>query len=142
MANSGTLIHMPVPIERPLSPHVTVYKWAYTMTLSILHRVSGIALFAALIALIGWLMATAAGPDAYARAASLATSLPARVLIVLALLALCFHFFNGLRHLAWDLGWGFERAQARRSAVVVVIATLLAAALCLYALLRPGAAPP
>jgi len=139
IANSGTLARMPVPTERPLSPHLTVYKWAYTMTLSILHRVSGIALFTGLIGLVFWLVAVAAGPAAYAGASALTGSAPARILIALALLALCYHFCNGLRHLAWDIGWGFERAQARRSAVIVVVVTLLAAAACVYALLRSTA---
>ncbi|MGA2024380.1 MAG: succinate dehydrogenase, cytochrome b556 subunit [Steroidobacteraceae bacterium] len=113
--------------ERPVSPHVTVYKWTYTMTLSILHRVSGLALCIALIALVSWLLAAAAGPAAYAAAMLVLASLPVKILIAIALLALSFHFANGLRHLAWDAGWGFERAQARRSAAVVVAVALLAA---------------
>ena len=125
-------------VERPLSPHVTVYKWAYTMTLSILHRISGIALFLVLIGLIVWLTAAAMGAGAYARAMTIVDSLPAQLLIALSLLALCFHFCNGLRHLAWDMGWGFERAQARRSAIIVIMATLLAAGAALY-LLHAGA---
>jgi succinate dehydrogenase / fumarate reductase cytochrome b subunit len=125
--------------ERPLSPHVTVYKWAYTMRLSILHRITGIALFLALIGFIAWLTAAAMGAGAYACARTIVGSLPAQLLIALALLALCFHFCNGLRHLAWDMGWGFERAQARRSAVIVIVATLLAVGALLY-LLHAGAA--
>jgi succinate dehydrogenase / fumarate reductase cytochrome b subunit len=112
--------------ERPLSPHVTVYKWTYTMTLSILHRASGLALSVALVGLVGWLLAAAAGPGHYAAAMRVLASLPFKCLIALALLALCFHFANGLRHLAWDAGWGFERAQARRSAAAVVAVALLA----------------
>jgi succinate dehydrogenase / fumarate reductase cytochrome b subunit len=126
-------------VERPLSPHVTLYHWGYTMTLSILHRVSGIALFLALIGLVYWLTAAAAGPLGYARAMSTLASAPSKALIAIALLALCYHFCNGLRHLAWDLGWGFERAQARRSALIVVIAALLAALLCVYYLFRTSA---
>jgi succinate dehydrogenase / fumarate reductase cytochrome b subunit len=126
--------------ERPLSPHVTVYKWAYTMTLSILHRVTGVALFLALIGLIAWLMAAAAGPGAYAQAMTTLSSLPAKCLIAIAVLALCYHFCNGLRHLAWDMGLGFERAQARRSALIVIVVALLAAAVCLYWLFGAGGA--
>jgi succinate dehydrogenase cytochrome b subunit len=125
---------MPVSPERPLSPYVTVYKWAYTMTLSILHRISGIALFGALIGLVYWLLALAAGPGVYARAIGVLGAVPSKLLIAVALLALCYHFCNGLRHLAWDVGWGFERAQARRSAVVVVVVALLAAVACVFAL--------
>jgi succinate dehydrogenase / fumarate reductase, cytochrome b subunit len=129
---------MAVMAERPLSPHVTVYRWAYTMTLSILHRVTGLALFLALIGLIAWLLATAAGSGAYARAMTTLTSVPVKCLIAIALLALCYHFCNGLRHLAWDMGLGFERAQARRSALIVVVVALLAAAVCLYFLFGAG----
>lgn len=124
--------------ERPLSPHVTVYRWTYTMTLSILHRVSGLALCAALLGLVVWLMALAAGPPAYASAMRLLGSWPAKCLTALALLALCFHFANGLRHLAWDAGWGFERVHAQRSAVLVVVAALLAAVTCVLLLFRTG----
>jgi len=98
--------------ERPLSPHVTVYKWAYTMTLSILHRISGIALFGALIVMIVWLMAVARGPLSYAEAMSTLASAPFKCLIAIALLALCYHFFNGLRHLAGTLA----RVRARPGA--------------------------
>ena len=124
--------------ERPLSPHVTVYKWAYTMTLSILHRVSGIALFGALIVMIVWLMAAARGPLAYAETMATLGAAPVKCLIALALLALCYHFCNGLRHLMWDIGWGFERAQARRSALIVVIVTLVAFAVCVFYLAQSG----
>ena len=110
--------------ERPLSPHVTVYKWAYTMTLSILHRISGIALFGALIVMIVWLMAVARGPLSYAEAMSTLASAPFKCLIAIALLALCYHFFNGLRHLAWDIGLGFERAQAPNSGVLALISLI------------------
>jgi len=125
--------------ERPVSPHVTVYKWTYTMTLSILHRVSGLALCIALIALVSWLLAAAAGPDAYAAAMLVLASLPVKILIAIALLALSFHFANGLRHLAWDAGWGFERAQARRSAAVVVAVALLATVAAVLLMFWTGA---
>jgi succinate dehydrogenase / fumarate reductase, cytochrome b subunit len=126
-------------LEPPLSPHLTVYRWTYAMTLSILHRLSGIALCFALAGLVVWLLAAAAGPSAYADAMVVLASLPFKALIAIAVLALCFHFANGLRHLAWDMGWGYERVQARRSAVVVVVASLLACAVCVLLWLRSGA---
>jgi succinate dehydrogenase / fumarate reductase cytochrome b subunit len=109
------------------------------MTLSILHRLSGIALCFALVGLIVWLLAAAAGPSPYARAMVALASRPFKALIAIAVLALCFHFANGLRHLAWDMGWGYERAQARRSAVLVVAAALLATVACVLLLFRAGA---
>ena len=124
--------------ERPMSPHITVYRWAYTMTLSILHRVTGVALALALLGLVAWLVSASRGAHAYAALLPLLLSLPGKLLIALAMAALIYHCCNGLRHLAWDMGWGFERADARRSAALVVIVTLLAAALCLYLMFRPG----
>ena len=125
--------------ERPLSPHITVYRWAYTMTLSILHRITGVALALALLGLVVWLLSASLGADAYAVILPLLTGIAGKLLAALAVSALIFHFCNGLRHLAWDLGWGYERADARRSAVLVLAVTLIGAALCLYFIFRPGA---
>jgi len=125
--------------ERPLSPHLTVYRWAYTMTLSILHRVTGVALAFALIGFVAWLVSISLGMQAYARVLSVWRFWPAQVLLALAVVALIYHFCNGLRHLAWDLGWGYERREARTSAAVVVVATVIIGATCLYFLFRHGA---
>ena len=127
--------------ERPLSPHITVYRWAYTMTLSILHRVTGVALAVSLLGFVAWLVSASRGADAYAAMLPLLTSVPCKLLLSLAVAALIYHLCNGLRHLAWDMGWGFERADARRSAALVVIATLIAAAVCCYFIFRLGAGP-
>jgi succinate dehydrogenase / fumarate reductase cytochrome b subunit len=111
------------------------------MTLSILHRVSGLALSVAMLVLVGWLLSASLGSDAYAMLLPALQSWPVHLLIALAVAALIYHFCNGLRHLAWDMGWGFERAQARASGAVVVIVTVLASAICIYFLFRhaPGA---
>lgn len=122
--------------ERPLSPHLSVYRWQYTMTLSILHRVTGVALAVALIGFVLWLVGIALGADTYGAVLAVLSSWPIQVLIALALCALVYHFCNGLRHLAWDMGFGYERREARASAAVVVVATLLICALGLYLLLR------
>ncbi|HXN10528.1 MAG TPA: succinate dehydrogenase, cytochrome b556 subunit [Steroidobacteraceae bacterium] len=127
--------------ERPLSPHLQVYRFGYTMSLSILHRIAGLALGFALIGLTGWLMAAAGGPDTYAQAVRLLNAWPSRVLCALALIALCYHFCNGLRHLAWDLGLGFERREARRSAALMLIVAGAAALACVVALLHGAARP-
>ena len=101
--------------ERPLSPHLRVYRFAYTMALSILHRATGIALSAGLLVLAWWLVAAAAGEEAYALVRSCLGSLPGKVVLVGASFAFFYHLCAGLRHLAWDLGYGFEKATARRS---------------------------
>jgi len=126
--------------ERPLSPHVFHYKWAYTMTLSILHRVSGLALALGLIGLTAWLVSISLGGAQYAALQSVYLSWPLQILIAIAIVTLVYHFCNGVRHLAWDVGWGYERHQARRSAAIVVAATVIISVACLYFMFRHGAA--
>jgi succinate dehydrogenase / fumarate reductase cytochrome b subunit len=120
--------------ERPLSPFLN-YRMAYTMVLSFSHRASGVALALGLVALAGWLMATANGPGAYASLVALYSGWLFRILLCAWLFAFLFHFANGIRHLFWDAGLGLEKAQARRSAAVVVVWTVLACAICLWAFL-------
>lgn len=127
--------------QRPLSPHFTVYRFAYTMTLSILHRATGVLLSLGLLLLVAWLSALAGGAESYARFASLASSWPVQTGIALLLAAFCYHFANGIRHLFWDMGMGFERHQARASGRVVVIFTLLASAAVLYLVFGRGGTP-
>ena len=111
--------------QRPLSPHLGVYKFAYTMALSILHRITGCAAAVGFLLFVWWLMALASGPDVYARAMHVLSSPIAKLLLVGFVFSFVFHFCNGIRHLVWDTGRGLERAQARRSAAVVVVAALL-----------------
>jgi succinate dehydrogenase / fumarate reductase cytochrome b subunit len=117
---------------RPLSPHLGVYKFMYTMSLSILHRITGIAAAVGFLALVWWLMALATGPDAYARAMHLLGSPLAKLLLVGFTFSFVYHFCNGIRHLVWDTGRGLERAQARRSGSLVVVAALLGTVLVVW----------
>jgi succinate dehydrogenase / fumarate reductase cytochrome b subunit len=110
------------------------------MTLSILHRATGIALSVALIGLVLWLAAIALGPAQYASFAPLLGSWPALVLYGVAIVTLIYHTCNGIRHLVWDAGFGFERRQARASAWVVILVALAGAAVGLYLLVRHGVA--
>ena len=118
--------------QRPLSPHLGVYKFAYTMATSIAHRASGIVLSVGLLALAGWLIAAATGPEAYAIAVALLGGVFGQLLLAGWLVAFSYHLFNGLRHLNWDLGRGLEKPEARRSAAIVVVATVLLAAAFIY----------
>ncbi len=111
--------------ERPLSPHLDIYKFAYTMATSIAHRASGIVLAFGFNLLVWWLMAAAAGPSAYERVQGVVGSWLGQLALAGWLLAFAYHLFNGLRHLNWDMGRGLERAEARRSALWVVIATVV-----------------
>jgi len=117
---------------RPLSPHLGVYKFMYTMSLSILHRITGVAAAFGFLALVWWLMALASGPEAYARAMTCLSTPLAKLLLVGFTFAFVFHFCNGIRHLVWDTGRGLERAQARRSAALVIVAALVLTALIVW----------
>lgn len=117
---------------RPLSPHLGVYKFMYTMALSILHRITGVAASVGFLAFAWWLMALASGPEAYAAAMRCLSSPLAKLLLVGFTFSFVYHFCNGIRHLVWDTGRGLERAQARRSGAMVVVAALLITALVLW----------
>jgi succinate dehydrogenase / fumarate reductase, cytochrome b subunit len=126
--------------ERPLSPHLSVYKFKYTLATSILNRGAGVLLSLGLVLLVYWLAALAAGAHAYAQARAL-LSLGVFKLVYAALLAaFVYHLFAGIRHLIWDTGRGLERASARRSAWVLAVASTLVTLLLIYWLFRPGAA--
>ena len=122
---------MPV---RPLSPHLSVYRFAYTMALSITHRITGVALAAGLLVLACWLLSAAAGPDSYAATVAVLSHWFFRVLLVAWLAAFLYHITSGIRHLLFDVGIGLEKSEARRSATVVIVVVLAALAACLYAL--------
>jgi succinate dehydrogenase / fumarate reductase cytochrome b subunit len=128
--------------ERPLSPHVSIYRKMHTMVLSIMHRISGVWLALGLCALVYWLMSAAAGEAEYGRATALLDGWVFRAFLFTWLAAFCYHFVNGLRHLGWDAGLGLEKLQARRSALVVVTLTVVGLALAGYLLFCPRAGAP
>jgi succinate dehydrogenase / fumarate reductase cytochrome b subunit len=107
--------------NRPLSPHLQVYRWQVTSVLSILHRFTGVALVFGALLLAYWLTAAAYGPDAFARAQAFMGSWFGRLILFGMTFALFYHLANGVRHLAWDIGWGFELATLHRTGIVVVI---------------------
>src|SRR3954468_3096195 len=117
---------------RPLSPHLGVYKFMYTMSLSIMNRATGLAATVGFLAFVGWLMALASGPDAYARAMQFVGTPLAKLLLIGFAFSFVFHFCNGIRHLVWDTGHGLERAQARGSGAGVIAATLVLTVLLVW----------
>jgi succinate dehydrogenase / fumarate reductase cytochrome b subunit len=110
--------------ERPLSPFMH-YRWQYTNTLSILHRVTGVLLSACFFLLVYWLAAAAAGPETYAGAQRCLGSPLIQPVLFGGLLAFCYHLLNGVRHLFFDAGVGFELATARRSGWAVGIGAIV-----------------
>jgi succinate dehydrogenase / fumarate reductase cytochrome b subunit len=112
--------------ERPLSPHLQIYRPQITTVLSILHRITGGALAVGTLLLVYWLVAIASGPDAYDAAQSLIGSVIGRLLLLGWTWALFYHLANGIRHLFWDAGKGFELPTVTASGwTVVFLATAL-----------------
>jgi len=127
--------------NRPLSPHLQIYKPQLTSVLSILHRATGIALAIGTLLLAWWLIAAAAGPAAYAGVQGFLGHWIGRVLLFGWSFALFYHLCNGLRHLVWDAGYGLDLQTAYRSgwaAVIVAAALTLVAWIWGYAELWSG----
>lgn len=112
--------------RRPLSPHLQVYRPQITSILSILHRLTGIALAAASLLLAYWLTAAAYGADAFAAAQAFLASWFGRLILFGLTFALFYHLCNGVRHLAWDAGWGYELPTLRLTGWIVVAVSLAA----------------
>ena len=112
----------PIPGQHrthPLSPHLQIYRWPITMAASITHRATGIALAAGTLFLAWWIIAAASGPDAYGAFASAANH-PIGIIVLFGFVwSLAFHFLNGIRHLAWDMGYGFKVPTAKLTAALV-----------------------
>ena len=111
--------------NRPLSPHLQIYRPQLTSVLSITHRVSGLMLAAGSILLTAWLLALAGGPESFARMQSVLGSIVGRLVLLGFSLALFFHLCNGIRHLFWDVGMGFELDTAYTSGKAVIAATIV-----------------
>jgi len=99
------------PAARPLSPHLTIYRPMLTMMMSIVHRITGMALYAGSLLLAWWLLAVASGPNAYATFQSVASSFIGRIVLFGYTWALIHHMLGGLRHLIWDTGHGLAAAE-------------------------------
>ncbi len=110
---------------RPLSPHLQVYRWQISNTLSILHRLTGVALSVGLVALSYWFIALAGGPDSFAAAERVFSSVVGRLFLVGWTFAFFYHLLNGVRHLFWDAGYGFERDARRLSGWAAVAGALV-----------------
>ena len=113
-----------MPASRPLSPHLQVYKWQITMVLSISHRATGVALSVGTLLLVWWLVALATGPQAFAVAQGFVGSWLGRLLLLGWTFSLFFHLANGIRHLFWDAGYGYEIKTTTVSGLAVVAASV------------------
>lgn len=110
------------PAKRPVSPHLQIYGWYLTMAMSIGHRVTGAALAAGLVLFTWWLAALATGPESFAFVQGLAASLIGLLVLIGFSAALFYHLCNGIRHLVWDFGYGYDKDVARLSGFVTLAA--------------------
>jgi succinate dehydrogenase / fumarate reductase cytochrome b subunit len=128
--------------NRPLSPHAGIYRWQISNTLSILHRLTGIWLSIGAILLGTWLLALAQGPKTYGWLHSLLASWFGLVLAAGWSFCFFYHLGNGIRHLVWDAGYGFEKRTARASGIAVVtFAAVMTSGFWLLAWSGAGTAP-
>jgi len=111
--------------NRPLSPHLQIYKPQLTAVLSIAHRGSGIFLVVGTLFLVYWLTALAQGPESYAQAQAFFGSGFGRLILFPWVFALFYHLCNGIRHLFWDMGVGFDIATVYTSGKIVVVAAVV-----------------
>jgi len=114
--------------DRPLSPHVFDYRWGITMTLSILHRMTGVVLSIGLLVLVCWLIALAGGEAVYNRVHSAFSAIWFVPLYIGWVFCFFYHLANGIRHMCWDVGYGFEPQQIRIGGILVVIIAVAATA--------------
>ena len=114
-------------VQRPLSPY-WIYRWEITMWLSSLHRISGMLLSLGAVVLGAWLIALASGPEAYDGAQRLLAAGWFKLPLVGWTFCFFFHLVNGVRHLFWDAGYGFDPARIRASGWTVVVITVAATA--------------
>lgn len=112
---------------RPLSPFITVYRWPITMATLIIHRMTGVALAGGTLFLAWWLIAAASGPETYQFFYGAAVSPFGQIVMFGFVWSLAYHLINGIRHLAWDFGYGYEVSTANKTGVLVFVLSLLMA---------------
>jgi succinate dehydrogenase / fumarate reductase, cytochrome b subunit len=112
---------------RPLSPFLQIYKWSVTMVTSITHRLTGMALYAGTILIAWWLIAASLGLEAYQPFVNAAANPIGQIILFGFTWALAYHLLAGIRHLAWDLGYGFLPKTAMWSGIVVIALSILTA---------------
>jgi len=118
--------------DRPMSPHLSVYRFKYTLASSILNRFTGGVLTFGLLVLLYWLVALSQGPEAYAKAYVVLSHWFFKIVFAGLVFSFCYHLAAGIRHLVWDTGRGLERSQSQKSAwfiggVSVLLTVLLLA---------------
>ena len=110
---------------RPLSPHLQVYRPQITSVMSILHRITGVIIALGAIAISLWIESVARGGSWYESLSGFLVSVPGKSLLIIWTLCTAYHLCNGIRHLAWDIGYGFEIPQVYRTGKLVVLLAVI-----------------
>ena len=111
--------------KNPLSPHLQIYRWHISSLLSITHRISGIVNLLALILIFFWLIALSLGENNYESFLLVINSFFGKFILIGFTWSMIFHLLSGVRHLVWDLGYGFEIKTANISGIIVIISSLV-----------------
>ena len=111
--------------KNPLSPHLQIYRWRISSLLSITHRISGVINLLALILIFFWLVALSLGEKNYEIFLLIINSFLGKFILIGFTWTMSFHLLSGIRHLVWDLGYGFEIKTANISGIVVIIFSLI-----------------
>ena len=110
--------------KNPLSPHLQIYRWHVSSLLSITHRISGVINFLALILIFFWLVVLSLGENNYELFLATINSFFGKFILIGFTWSMSFHLLSGIRHLVWDLGYGFEIKTANITGVIVIISSL------------------
>ena len=111
--------------NNPLSPHLQIYRWQISSLLSITHRISGVINLLALILIFFWFSIFSFGENNYQSFLSTINSFFGKFILIGFTWSMCFHILSGIRHLAWDLGYGYEIRTANVSGIIVIIFSLV-----------------
>jgi succinate dehydrogenase / fumarate reductase cytochrome b subunit len=111
--------------ERPLSPHLQIYRWPLPMVMSILHRVTGVGLYFGTLLMAWWLIAAGTSPNAYATVGAFVNSMFGRLILFGYTWAIIHHMLGGIRHLIWDTGHGFARHEREWLALATIVGSVV-----------------
>ena len=111
--------------QNPISPHLQVYRWHISSLLSITHRIAGVVNLLALILMFFWLLSFSLGESNYELFLIEINSFFGKFILIGFTWSMSFHIFSGIRHLVWDMGYGFEIKTANTSGIIVVVFSLV-----------------
>jgi len=126
-------------IQRPLSPHLQIYKKQITSVLSIFHRGTGVVLAIGALAVTAWLLCVAGNADCYAWCQQILSAWYGQIALFGFSACMMYHLLNGIRHLLWDIGWGMEIGTVVKTGYLVIVLSIVLTGLLWFIAMRGGA---